>query len=50
MPSVEGVEFCQEMIGSKYPIYDDVWVAANEIKLLSEDPGDGVKQNQLYNG
>ena len=41
MPSIEDIQFYQEVIGAKYPIRDDVWEAANVIKLLSEDLGEG---------
>ena len=50
MTSAEDVRFYNKVIGVKYPLCGNVWGAADDIKLLSEAPSDGIKQNRLYNG
>ena len=40
MSSVEDVKFYNKVIGAKYLLCGDVWGAADEIKLVSESPGD----------
>ena len=49
IPNNDEVRFYREAIGAKYPIYDNVWAAADSIKLLIQEPAEDSKHNQLYN-
>ena len=44
------MRFYREAIGDKYPICDNIWAAANGLKLLIQDPNEDAKQNWLFNG
>ena len=50
MPTNDEVGFYREIIGAKYAICDNVWAAADDIKLLIQDPTEDVMHNQLVNG
>ena len=47
VPSVEDVRFYNKAIGAKYLLYGNVWGEADGIKLLSEAPGDEIKQKPI---
>ena len=50
MPTNDEVRFYHELIGAKYPICDNVWAAADSLKLLIQEPTEDTTQNQLFNG
>ena len=50
MPANDEVRFYHETIGTKYPIFDNVQTAADDLKLLIQELTKDAKQNQLFNG
>ena len=50
LPNEEEVRFFCHVIANKYPVLQDVWGAADGLKLTIQSPTDHTKQNKFYNG
>jgi hypothetical protein len=50
IPSTEKIEEYVEMVNRRHPYLSDIWCTMDGLKLMLEQSGDALIQEQFYNG